>query len=318
MIKIDRYIKETIQEILEEGSKDKNPRPKDSKGNPAYSRFLTQKVFNYDISKGEFPITTLRKTALKGAFYDIEAIYLKQTNIIEEMHPSIHSWWKDFSENMGGFYSIGQTYGHTVRRFDLMNKLLDGLENNPFSRRHKLNLWQEQEKIDDPQALEPCAGFTLWSVREVDFTFLYNDCLSRLEEIIPEFKIHPLKREDKSFLVRYIDLTLIQRSMDFMMTSSINPTQYVMLGMMVCNHLTFKTGILHKLGNFTHIVQNCHIYDVHINAAKEILKREPINEQPLIKLNCEPKDFYSHSVDDFEFKLPKGIQKLKNKLELVV
>ena len=287
MIKIDRYIKETIQEILKEGSKDKNPRPKDSKGNPAYSRFLTQKVFNYDISKGEFPITTLRKTALKGAFYDIEAIYLKQTNIIEEMHPSIHSWWKDFSENMGGFYSIGQTYGHTVRRFDLMNKLLDGLENNPFSRRHKLNLWQEQEKIDDPEALEPCAGMTKWSVRDTEN-------------------------------IRYMDLTLIQRSMDFMMTSSINPTQYVMLGMMVCNHSTFKTGILHKLGNFTHIVQNCHIYDVHINAAKEILKREPINEQPLIKLNCEPKDFYSHSVDDFEFKLPKGIQKLKNKLELVV
>lgn len=287
MIKIDKYIKETVQEILEKGSKDKNPRPKDSKGNPAYSRFLTQKVFNYDISKGEFPITTLRKTALKGAFYDIEAIYLKQTNIIEEMHPSIHSWWKDFSENMGGFYSIGQTYGHTVRRFDLMNKLLDGLENNPFSRRHKLNLWQEQEKIDDPQALEPCAGMTKWGVRDTEN-------------------------------IRYMDLTLIQRSMDFMMTSSINPTQYVMLGMMVCNHLTFKTGILHELGNFTHIVQNCHIYDVHINAAKEILKREPINEQPLIKLNCEPKDFYSHSVDDFEFKLPKGIRKLKNKLELVV
>jgi hypothetical protein len=47
MIKTDRYLKETIQEILESGSRDQNPRPKNSKGEPAHSRFITQKVFEY-------------------------------------------------------------------------------------------------------------------------------------------------------------------------------------------------------------------------------------------------------------------------------
>ena len=54
-----------------------------------------------------------------------------------------------------------------------------------------------------------------------------------------------------------------------------------------------------------------------LEAAKEILERESINEQPLIKLNCKPKDFYEHAIDDFEFVLPKGIKKLENTLELM-
>ena len=94
--KADKYLKETITEILEEGQWDKEPRTRWADNTPAHSKFVTQKVYQYDISKGEFPINTLRTTALKGGFYDIEAIYINQTNIVEEMHPIIHNWWKDF------------------------------------------------------------------------------------------------------------------------------------------------------------------------------------------------------------------------------
>jgi thymidylate synthase len=334
MIKADKYIKETIQEILESGSRDQNPRPKNSKGEPAHSRFITQKVFEYNISANQFPITTLRTNALKASFHDIEAIYIKQTNILEEMHPSIHSWWKDFVVKTFSLkelsskwlewayhhgteetyntkrpidfqeHSIGATYGSTVRRYNLMNKLLKGLEENPFGRRHKINLWQEQQVIDDPQALEPCAGLTFWSVREEFMEF---------STTFPSNNV-----EDNRIYYRYINLTLMQRSMDYLTTSSINPVQYVLLGMMVANHLTFKTRIKHEVGKFLHVVQNCHIYEAHFDAAKEILEREPINEQPLIKLKCKPKDFYEHTIDDFEFILPKGIKKLENNLELMV
>lgn len=303
--KIDRYIKETIEEILYSGYLDKDVRPKYVDGTPAHTKFVMQKLFQYDISKDEFPVTTLRKTALKGAFYDIEAIYIKQTNNIEEMHPSIYKWWKDFvvfnldysghinrlGEDVSHLTvrSIGATYGATVKRYDLMNTLLKGLESNPFSRRHSINLNQEQQKINDSRAIQPCAFETLWSVRE-------NDKFEMVE--------------------RFIDLTLIQRSMDFMTTSSINPIQYVMFGMMVCGHLTYKTGIRHSLGNFLHIIQNCHIYDRHFEAAKEMLKRESLR-QPIIRL-LENKDFYSYTIDDFSFILPDGIKKLDNPIELAI
>lgn len=327
MNKSDKYLKETIKEILYEGQWDKNPRTKWADGTPAHSKFVTQKVFQYDVSKGEFPINTLRTTALKGAFYDIEAIYIKQVNYLEGMHPSIHSWWKDFvvkafslkelsSKWLDWAYhhgteetyntkrpidfqehSLGATYGATVKRYDLMNKILKGLEENPFSRRHKINLWQEQQVIDDPKALEPCAGLTLWSVRD--------------KEIILE--LEPFLEN-----IRYIDLTLVQRSQDFLTTSSINSSQYVMLAMMICNHLTFKTGIKHSVGKLLHVIQNCHIYDKHLDAAKEILEREETGLQPKIELICEPKDFYSHTIEDFKFTNLEGIKPLTDKLEIAI
>ena len=331
MNKADKYLKETITEILEEGQWDKEPRTRWSDGTPAHSKFVTQKVYQYDISKGEFPINTLRTTALKGGFHDIEAIYIKQTNILEEMHPSIHSWWKDFTreeveytiEDVSGYTDInllestlkffksfdlrevltgkrrsilGQTYGNTVKRYDLMNKLLKGLEDSPFGRRHKMSLWQEQQVIDDPKSLEPCAGLTLWSVREFAYNINRVDCT----------------------IIRYIDLTLMQRSQDCIVTTSINPAQYTMLAMMVCNHLTFKTGIRHEVGKLLHIVQNCHIYDRHLDATKEILKRESTGLQPKIELVCEPKLFRLHTIEDFKFSGLEGIEKLSNNLEIAI
>lgn len=313
MIKADKYLKGTISEILENGQWDKNPRTRWEDDTPAHSKFITQQVFQYDISKGEYPINTLRTTALKGAFYDIEAIYLKQTNILEEMHPSIHSWWKDFAykkvlDNWSIIpdstfrNSLGETYGGTVLRYKLMRKLLKGLEENPFGRRHKISLWQEQQVIDDPKALEPCAGLTLWSVR------------SSAEAVSEKNGLNVKGLQEK----RYIDLTLIQRSQDFVVTSSINSSQYTILAMMVCNHLTFKTGIKHKVGKLLHIVQNCHIYDRHIDSAKEILERESTGLQPQIKLVCEPKSFYTHTIEDFEFLNLENIKPLSKKLEIAL
>ena len=318
--KADKYLKETITEILEEGQWDKNPRTKWADGTPAHSKFVTQKVYQYDISKGEFSINTLRTTALKGGFHDIEAIYIKQTNILEEMHPSIHNWWKDFvvkvydrwmrtppsplEDKITFLNSLGQTYGHTVKRYNLVDKLLKGLEKNPFGRRHKISLWQEQQVIDDPKSLEPCAGLTLWSVRDAKIS------KEELKKQPPEFNVNAF--------TRYIDLTLIQRSQDYITTSSINNSQYTMLAMMVANHLTFKTGIRHEVGKLLHIVQNCHIYDRHLDAAKEILKREPTGLQPKIELICEPKLFRLHTIEDFKFSGLEGIEKLSNNLEIAI
>ena len=339
--KADKYLKETIAEILEEGQWDKEPRTRWSDGTPAHSKFVTQKVYQYDISKGEFPINTLRTTALKGGFYDIEAIYINQTNIVEEMHPSIHSWWKDFVvfnryrdvENPLNTYNesdldwkniklmkkeslLGKTYGATVERYNLVDKLLKGLEKNPFGRRHKMSLWQEQQVIDDPKSLEPCAGLTLWSVREERCTTYNENKTESYSMDIWDFSKQPIEITPLS--VRYIDLTLIQRSQDYLTTVSINPAEYTMLAMMVCNHLTFKTGIRHEVGKLLHIVQNCHIYDRHLDAAKEILKREPTGLQPKIELICEPKDFYSHTIEDFKFSGLEGIEKLSNNLEIAI
>lgn len=316
MNKADQYLKETLNKIKTKGLWDVEPRPKWSDGTPAHSKFITQQSFVYNIFRGEFPINTLRTTALKGAFHDIESIYIKQTNIIEEMNPLIHSWWQDFVVSQKTVYgitptgntpfttsSIGQTYGHTVKRYDLMNKLLNSLENNPFGRRHIIDLWQEEQMKEDPKALVPCAYSTLWSVSEDEVLMDYN--YSGKSNGSPIYQ-----------KIRFLDVTLIQRSQDFIMTVSINPAQYVMFAMMVVGHLTKTTGIQHFVGKFKHDVQNCHIYDRHVFAIDELLERKSLG-QPRIVLK-ESKNFYDYTIDDFEFILPEGIQPLSQKLEIAV
>lgn len=316
MIKADKYLVETLKELRDSPYRDTHPRAKYADGTLAHAKYITQKQFKYNIAEGEFPINTLRTTAIKGGWYDIEAIYIKQTNIIEEMNPAIHSWWKDFvvkqvleSKKIIPTFkflnSLGQTYGHTVKRYDLMNKLLKGLEDNPFGRRHILNLWQEQQMLDDPKALVPCAYMTNWNVREED----YSVAGYVIERHFPDGNIE----KDK---IRYLDVTLNQRSQDYLTTCSINPIQYVMKAMAVAGHLTFTTGIKHEVGMFVHNVENVHAYERNSWAIEEMLSREPL-EQPTIKLKVN-KNFYDYTIDDFEITLPKGIEKLSKPLEIAI
>ena len=75
MNKADRYYINNLKKILDEGYLDENPRPKYIDGTPAHSKFITQVFEEYDISKGEFPITTLRNTAIKTGIKEILWIY---------------------------------------------------------------------------------------------------------------------------------------------------------------------------------------------------------------------------------------------------
>lgn len=288
--KADQYFLETIREIRTEGSWDEKPRPKWGDGESAYSRFITQKSYTYNIENGEFPLISLRHTAIKGGWHDIEAIYLKQINIVEKMHPSIQPWWKPFivSIDEKGFGSIGQTYGHTVAKYDLLYNLLERMKNDPFSRRHILSLWQNEQIEQDPKALVPCAYKTTFS-------------LSR-------------NTKTKGF---YVDMTLDQRSMDYLMTASINPMQYVMFGMAICGHLEKNTGLKHTLRKFKHDVQNVHIYDRHVFAISELLSVVPSVERPVIKLNAV-KDIYNYTFEDFDISIPFKAPLLSKKLEIAI
>jgi thymidylate synthase len=289
----DIYFRECLNEVQFNGKWDENPRPKWSDGSPAYSKFITQKSFNYRIDKGDLPLISLRPTAIKGGWYDMEAIYQKQTNIIEEMNPAIHSWWKDFiveeiPTGLGFVGSIGQTYGHTVRRYDLVNKLLKGMQENPYGRRHIMNLWQEQQMQEDPKALVPCAYETLYSLEWCLVTGTW-----------------------------LVDMTLNQRSQDFLMTASINPIQYVMLGKAICGHLSYKSGLKYNLRNFKYNVQNLHIYDRHMFAIKELLERPKQLSRPSIVLDVD-RPFYLYTINDFKIDIPYSIQGLSKPLELAV
>ena len=276
MNKADKYYIQNIQKIMEEGSWDENPRPKYEDGTPANSRFITGVFEEYDISKEEFPIPTLRNTAIKTGIKEILWIYQKQTSSLEVAREMGINWWEEWNV---GDNTIGQRYGETINKYDLMNQLLDGLINDPFGRRHIINMFQ-YEDLRSTKGLFPCTYETLWSVRKVG--------------------------GDKT-----LDMTLIQRSNDYLVAGYINKIQYVALQMMVAGHCGYKVG------KFSHLVQNLHIYDRHFDASVELQFKEPLDIQPKLILNGN-KNFYDYTINDFEIIGIEKITKINSKLELAI
>ena len=272
----DKYYIQNLQKIMSEGSLDENPRPKYSDGTPAHSKFITQVFEEYNISKGEFPITTLRNTAIKTGIKEILWIYQKQTSSLEVAREMGINWWDEWNV---GDNSIGQRYGATIKRYDLMNKLLDGLVNDPFGRRHIISMYQYVD-LEETNGLFPCAYEILCSIRKVG--------------------------EDK-----VLDMTLVQRSSDYLTANTINKGQYLALQMMVAGHCGYKVG------KFCHLVQNLHIYDRHFDYVSELLKNETTNISPSFRLNGN-KNFYDYTLDDFEFFDFDKLKPLSGKLELAI
>ena len=277
MNKADQYYITNLRKILNEGCLDEEPRPKYIDGTPAHTKFITQVFEEYDISRGEFPITTLRNTAIKTGIKEVLWIYQSQNSSLITARERGILWWDEW--NIGDD-TIGQRYGATVSKYNLINYLLDGLKNDPFSRRHIINLYQYTD-LNDTKGLHPCAYETLWSIRRVNGDM-------------------------------FLDMTLVQRSNDFITAGFINKFQYVAFQMMVAGHCGYKVG------KFCHLTQNLHIYDRHYDAANEILSRVnlDINIQPKIELK-EVKNFYDYTIDDFVIYDNVG-KKINSPLEIAI
>lgn len=270
--KADIYLKRDIANILDNGYKDENPRPKYKDGTPAHTYSVNHVVRQYDLAHGEFPICTLRPIAWKTAIKEILTIYQKPTNNLAEMREMGVTWWDEWDIGDG---TIGQRYGATVSRYDLINNLIKDIQNDPYGRRKIVNLWQESD-LRETAGLAPCAFLTIWNVRG-----------------------------------EYLDMCMIQRSGDMLTASGaggINEVQYAALLMMIARHTGYEPGV------FTHFVANEQIYDRHFEAANEMRKRANKAEKadeirkelvmggltPYLWLNHMRKDFYEMEIGDFQ------------------
>ena len=262
MTKADTIFKENIERILKDGVFSEQARPKYKDGTVANSKYVTGAFAEYDLSKGEFPITTLRPIAIKSAIKEVLWIYQDQSNSLEVLNDkyNVH-YWNDWE--VGDTGTIGERYGAVVKKHDSINKLLKQLEANPWNRRNIISLWDYQA-FEETDGLLPCAFQTMFDVRRVD------------GEI-------------------YLDATLTQRSNDMLVAHHINAMQYVALQMMIAKHFGWKVG------KFFYFINNLHIYDNQFEQAQELLRREPSNCQPCLVLNVPDKtNFFDIKVEDFE------------------
>lgn len=275
--------------ILEFGYSDEGQkvRPRWKDGKPAYTKFILNKQEEYDLSKGEFPTTILRRIPVKSGIGEILWIYRDTSSDLDLLKNKYGvTWWDAWDI---GDRTIGFRYGKTVREHNMFQRLLQNLKEQPFSRRHIMNLWQESD-LKELGGLDPCCFQTIWSVTELNG-------------------------------VKKLHMKLDQRSSDYIVAGHINKMQYVALQMMVAREIGAE------LGTFTHSVANLHIYDRHISVALEILGRfqshysKPANHK---KLN-QPSLVYREGAElstampkDFAMLNYQHMGELSTKLEMAI
>ena len=266
---------------------------------PAHTLSVNNEIeCTYDLSKGESPLITLRPIATKAAIAEILWIYQKQSNDLVE-----------FDELLG---------------------------NNTWDTDHKINNWWKDWALKDKSGnyilndkghptIGSCYGETVNK-----YNMLKEEVINNIKNNIDNRRNITNLWQESDFLdphglkpcafltiwnVRhewdgcdYLDMTMVQRSSDFATAGCINQVQYVVLQKMVARELDLIPG------KFTWKPINVQIYDRHINQAIEMLNREPINCEPKIELNKDIKYFDDFKVDDIKIEdYPKEEIKVKNK-----
>lgn len=255
----DNNFKKLCTEILNSGNNTlgEKVRPKYADGTPSHTYFVNQVFEKYDLSKGELPILTLRQTAWKSGIKEVLWIYQDQSNNLDLLKEKYSiTWWDEWDI---GDRTIGQRYGATVKKYDLMNKLLKDLKEQPYGRRHIINLYQESD-LAASQGLHPCAMETQWSVRD-----------------------------------GFLDMTLIQRSSDVAVANAINKIQYVALQMMVARHVGLEAGVFCHYVNNAHIYDR-HIDQVKELISRNPQEN---GEKIRLVLNPDKTNFYDFTLEDF-------------------
>ncbi len=121
----------------------------------------TRSVFGwqmrFDLAAG-FPLLTTKKLHLKSIVYELLWFLKGDTNIryLKEHGVSI---WDEWADENG---ELGPVYGHQWRHWqrpeggevDQIARLVEGLRNNPDSRRHLVTAWNPAEV--EAMALPPC------------------------------------------------------------------------------------------------------------------------------------------------------------------
>ena len=281
----DKIFKENLKSIMDNGTSTygENVRTHWEDGVPAYTIRQFGISNTYDLRK-EFPAITIRKTALKSCMDEILWIYQKKSNNIHNLNSHIWDQWADKDGSIGKAYGyqVGHMYLHYLSNelpcnkgeypsilvrsinntyelyLDQMDAVLYTLKNDPFSRRIMISLWNPEELHE--MNLQPCC----WNI---------NFCVTK-------------EGDDK-----VLNMALNQRSNDFITANNWNTAQYAILLMMVAQ----STGMI--AGKLMHNITDCHIYDRHIDIAKELLNREE-HPAPKVSLNPEIKNFYDFKTSD--------------------
>ena len=259
----DKIFIDMCKDILENGTSTEGEkvRPHWEDGSSAYTIKKFGVVNRYDLRR-EFPIITLRRTAIKSATEEMLWIWQQKSNNVNELHSHIWDAWADENGSIGKAYGYQMSVKHQYKEgmMDQVDRVIYDLKNNPFSRRIMTNIYVHQDLHE--MNLYPCA-----------YSMTFN--------------VTQRPGEDKLTL----NAILNQRSQDVLTANNWNVVQYAVLV-----HMLARTCDM-QVGELVHVIADAHIYDRHVDMVKELISRTPY-EAPQFILNPDKKDFYEFTRDD--------------------
>ncbi len=259
----DKVFIDMCRDILENGTSTEGEkvRPRWPDGTPAYTIKRFGVVNRYDLQK-EFPILTLRPTALKSATDEILWIWQQKSNNIHDLHSHIWDEWADEDGSIGKAYGyqLGVKHQYKEGMMDQVDRVIYDLKHNPFSRRILTNLYVHQDLHE--MNLYPCA-----------YSMTFNVTQRPGEEKLT------------------LNAILNQRSQDVLAANNWNVVQYAVLIHMIAQVCDMQAG------EFVHVIADAHIYDRHVEIIKELIAREPL-PAPKFWLNPDVHDFYRFTRED--------------------
>ena len=154
----DKIFVNMCKDILENGTSTEGEkvRPHWPDGTPAYTIKKFGVVNRYDLSK-EFPILTLRRTAIKSATDEMLWIWQRKSNNIHDLKSHVWDEWADADGSIGKAYGYQMGVKHQYKEgmIDQVDRVIYDLKNNPFSRRIMTNIYVHQDLHE--MNLYPCA-----------------------------------------------------------------------------------------------------------------------------------------------------------------
>jgi thymidylate synthase len=239
-------------------------------------------MMRFSLQNNVIPILTTKKVAWKTCLKELLWFIRGETDNKILKSQGVHIWdangCRNFLDSRGLSYEedeLGPVYGRQWRHFNADNDLQTG-------KRVGEGIDQLQQIIDalkDPaQRTSRRLIMTAWNPCQIDQMAL-PPC-----HVMCQFNVHDGNK---------LSCSLYQRSADFGLGVCFNIASYSFLTHLLAKHCGLEAY------EFVHFMGNCHIYEEHVEAMQEQLKRQPY---PLPTLNIKEvrKNISDYQVNDFE------------------
>jgi len=240
MTQLDQEYDNLIHDILENGIDDG-----DRTGTG--TRSVVGRQIRFDVDLDAFPIVTEKHIVWNSLWAELVWMIQGRTNVGFLHEHDVHIWdeWADESGE------VGPVYGKQWRDWngtDQLQQVVDGLRENPTSRRHLVSAWN----VDDipKMGLPPC-----------HFSF--------------QFLSKPQEKSDR----RQLHVMVNQRSADTALGLPWNWTSYATLLALIAKLTDHEPGEVIWNGGDVHLYKN------HFEQAKKVLELDETYEPPSLKID---------------------------------